>query len=516
MTRNGIGVVALVLAVGLCGCGRHGREAQETALLCYVGGTMRPAMEELAARYQRQTGHAVQLDFADSGQLLVKIEQAGRGDLLVVHDPFPAGAQRKGLAQRAWTPAVLDPVIVVPKGNPKAIHGFRDLAKPGLRVILSHEQYSTAGHIVARMAAKAGICQALDSNVVSRTRGGGEAANAVALGTADAAVVWKAVGVARADKLDIVPLEEGVRLLQGVDAVTSATYGVIEMDCVHVGMLTLTCSTQRETAGAFAEFVCAPENREVWLRNGFSPVPPGRELPATLVAASDRTLLVHCAAGMRVPVEAMAQAFEKRTGIRVNLTFEGSNRLLGQIKLTRRGDLYVAGDAEYVDMAAKDGLVARRATLGYFIPVLLVAKGNPRQVRALADLTAPNTRIGQGDEKSAAVGRIMPRLLALNGVDAAAWQSNVVMTTPTVNELGLGIKLGTLDATVVWDAIAAKYTNAADIVAIPRDRNVCPVVEAAVLTTATQPEAAADFLAFMASADGRQILKTSGYTVDKP
>ena len=258
----------------------------EAPLLCYVGGTMRPAMEELAKLYEQKTGRKVTMDFADSGQLMVKIEQTGIGDLYVAHDPFPAGVLKKGLGRRVWTTAVVDPLIVVAKGNPKGVQGFRDLAKPGLRVILSDDKYSTAGHVVARMAEKAGLTAALNSNIVSRMRGGSEAVNAVLLGTADAAVVWRAVAVARAGKLDTVPLEQDLLLVKGVDAVTTATYGVIEMDCIHVGIVSLTSSKMPEAAAAFAEFVAAPENRSVWDKHGFARVPEGRDLPAALPAAT--------------------------------------------------------------------------------------------------------------------------------------------------------------------------------------------------------------------------------------
>jgi molybdate transport system substrate-binding protein len=200
----------------------------------------------------------------------------------------------------------------------------------------------------------------------------------------------------------------------------------------------------------------------------------------------------------------------------VTTHYDGSYRLLGQIKLTRRGDVYVAGDADYVEMAAKDGLIAGRRVLCHFVPVIMVAKGNPKGVTGLPDLLKPGMRIGQADVQAAAVGRLMPTLLERSGVDAAAWRGNVVMETPTVNELAIAVKLGTVDAAVVWDAVASSYPKDADSVAIAKDRNVCPAVEAAVLTTSRDARLAEAFLEFMASETGRRILRELGYTVEKP
>ncbi len=479
-------------------------------LLVYVGGTMRPAMEELIKLYQARTGQPVQIDYADSGQLLVKIELTRRGDIYVAHDPYLGELMEKGLGDRGWTVASLTPVIVVQKGNPKDIRGFRDLAKPGLRLIIPDPQYATTGVIAAHMATKAGISQEMTQNIVTRTRGGSEAANAVCLGTADAAIVWNAVAHLRLDKLSVVPIEEGFVVK---DVVTTPS-GQVELDYVRVNVATLKASKVLPGARRFAEFLVSEEGRAVWLSYGFSPANAARPHPAATPLRGD--LLVHCAAGMRVPVSAMAAEFEKRHPVKVNVSYDGSNRLLGQIRLTGKGDVYVAGDAEYITMAETYGLVASSETLCHLVPVIMVAKGNPRKIGALRDLTRPGLRIAQGDPKAAAIGRIMPELLSLNGIDPAAWRQNVQLETATVTELALAIKLGTLDAAVVWNAVANTYADSADSIGIDRAKNVCPPVRAAVLRGAANPDAARAFLAYMVSDEARGILRTAGYTLDKP
>jgi len=194
----------------------------------------------------------------------------------------------------------------------------------------------------------------------------------------------------------------------------------------------------------------------------------------------------------------------------------GANTLLSQILLSRRGDVYIPGDADYIDMAAEKGLVESRKTVCYFVPVILVEKGNPKNIATLADLTRPGIRIAQGDERATAVGRLMPRILDLNGVDQAAWQKNVSATLPTVTELGLKVELRTVDAAIVWNSTAIRYLASADIIPIPRERNICPEVAAAVLKCTENPQGAAAFVDFLASERGRQVLIEAGYTVDKP
>ena len=224
-------------------------------------------------------------------------------------------------------------------------------------------------------------------------------------------------------------------------------------------------------------------------------------------------LFVYCAAGMRLPIEQIARDFEKSAGVKIELTYDGSNKLLGQIELTRKGDVYITGDADYLDMAKQKGFVASQCAICRFVPVIMVKKGNPLGVKTLADLLKPKVRIGQGDPKAAAIGRIMPRLLQLSGIDSAGWKANVVVVTATVNELANAIKLGTIDAAVVWNAIAASYPDAADAVAIDSARNVFPQVGGAVLTFCANRAAAQSFLDYVTGPAGRSVLARNGYSV---
>jgi ABC-type molybdate transport system substrate-binding protein len=249
-------------------CGKRSKAAIEP-LLCYVGGTMRPAMDSLIKLYQAKTGGKIDVDQGESGTLIVQIKETRKGDLFICHDPFVLELRKEGLEDKSWTVASIRPVIVVAKGNPKKVTGLKSLGEKGMRVILTHPVYSTLGHLVPKMAERAGITDALKANVVSETRSGGEAANAVGLGTADAALVWNAVAFLRMDKLDTVSVETGYQPKSGVDAVTSATFGTIDMGNIRVTLSTLKCSKRAADAAAFAEFIASPESRAVWKSFGF-------------------------------------------------------------------------------------------------------------------------------------------------------------------------------------------------------------------------------------------------------
>ena len=142
--RTIVSAACLVLAGALsAGCGKNnsGQSQAGKPLHCYVGGTMLPAMEKIARLYEAQTGQKVELDSADSGELMIRIQTQEVGDLYVSHDPFLDMLMAKGLGRQSWTMAVVTPVIVVPKGNPKGIKSVKDLARPGLKLALTDPRW---------------------------------------------------------------------------------------------------------------------------------------------------------------------------------------------------------------------------------------------------------------------------------------------------------------------------------------------------------------------------------------
>jgi molybdate transport system substrate-binding protein len=230
----------------------------------------------------------------------------------------------------------------------------------------------------------------------------------------------------------------------------------------------------------------------------------------------DRTLVLYCGAGIRPPAEELVKQFEQQSDVTVECDFAGSEVLLGRIKLTRSGDVYLPGDAHYVELARTEDLVAASKPVCYFVPVILVAKGNPRGIHTLADLVRPDIRIGLGDPEACAIGRVAARIFAKNGISDKDVADCVTFRSLTVNELGDKVKLGALDAVIVWDATAAYYQNATEVVRIPADQNVISTVPVAALNTSDEPELARQLMDFLASEQGKAVFAKHHYSVNKP
>ena len=242
-------------------------------LLVHVGGTMRPAMGELCALFEKESGIKAEINYNDSGSIITAIRTTGKGDVCMVHDPFGALMEKQGLIDKIYTVASLTPVIAVAKGNPKGIKGVSDLVRNDVKVGLTDAMYSTAGHIVNVVIRKAGVTADMGKKDITRARDGGSMANAVKLGSLDAAIVWNAVVFSRREALDAVPIEPSLLPVADVDAVTTATYGTIDMSSTKVQVMTLKGSRHIEAARKLVELVNSERGRLVFAKRGFSAAP---------------------------------------------------------------------------------------------------------------------------------------------------------------------------------------------------------------------------------------------------
>ncbi len=229
-------------------------------------------------------------------------------------------------------------------------------------------------------------------------------------------------------------------------------------------------------------------------------------------------LILYCGAGIRPAAEALIAAFEKETGIRVSPNYGGSGVLLGQLTAARRGDLFMPGAELYVDIAVENGLAdpATRRVVGYFVPVIFVQKGNPKGVGSVAHLARDDVRLGLGDERACAVGKKAVAIFEKSGVALADFEDNTVYKSGTVNELGLAIQLGNVDAVIIWDANARQFAAHGETVLIPPEQNAISAFPIAALTFSEHPGEAMRFIEFVTSGKGRRIVRECGYTVELP
>jgi molybdate transport system substrate-binding protein len=124
--------------------------------------------------------------------------------------------------------------------------------------------------------------------------------------------------------------------------------------------------------------------------------------------------------------------------------------------------------------------------------------------------------LGVGNPKACAIGKTSVLMFKKLGIDWSVVEKRAAYQALTVNELGQQIQVGTLDAVVVWDAIAVFYEKHGEIITIPPAENVVTEVAAGTLNTSSNPAAAKAFVEFLTTEQAKAVLRKHKYRVEAP
>lgn len=229
-----------------------------------------------------------------------------------------------------------------------------------------------------------------------------------------------------------------------------------------------------------------------------------------------KELLLYCGAGIRPPVDELVETFSHEQGVKIITDYAGSEVLISKVKITHRGDLYMPGDKYYVEQAAQEGMILSQRSVCYFVPTILVQKGNPKNIHDLQDLLGPGIKLGLGDAKACAIGKKVKLIFAKNNIPWEDIEKNLVFQSLTVNELGMLIQADSLDAVIVWDAIARYYSAHGEEVPIALEQNVISTVDVGVLKFTENRKLAEKFVDFLVSKQGQGIFEKHNYRTTPP
>lgn len=243
-----------------------------------------------------------------------------------------------------------------------------------------------------------------------------------------------------------------------------------------------------------------------------------------LIQPGDKTadatpLRLYCAAGIRPTVEKIAADYTARYGVRIDIHTGGSGTLLSQINAeAAQGegpDLYISAEAERIADGRAAGTLAETIPIGAQRPVLIVAPGNPKQIVSLYDLADPAKEIRFGiANEGAAVGN-MTRAIARDMSILDAIETYRKTEQETVVALVDAVRVGALDAAVVWDTIAA-MTDGVEVVEDPHPafRKHVSQIAVAVVATTQRPTEALRLARFITAKDaGLQAFADDGFEV---
>lgn len=227
-------------------------------------------------------------------------------------------------------------------------------------------------------------------------------------------------------------------------------------------------------------------------------------------AASSEPLVIYCAASNKPVIEKLRTDCERKFGIPVRVEYGPSQTLLSSIEVAKTGDLYLPADDSYLDLARHKQLVESEFPLAVMQARLAVKQGNPLGIERLDDIGAKSARLAQANPEAAAISKLVKERLTETGQwEALAAQTTVFKTT--VTEVANDVKVGAVDAGIVWDAMAQQYPDLA-FVELPELKAVQSHVALAVLTTSRQPQLAHQVARYLSADDGGlAVYREMGY-----
>ena len=230
-----------------------------------------------------------------------------------------------------------------------------------------------------------------------------------------------------------------------------------------------------------------------------------------------KTISAFVGSASKPPMEEAAQAFERATGIHVYANYGGSGTMLSQIELSKSGDIYMPGSPDYIVKAENKNVIdpASVKKVAYLVPVIAVQKGNPLNIRSLADLARPGLKVGIGNPEAVCLGLYSIEILDYNGLLADVGR-NIVVNVESCEKTAALISLKTVDAVIGWDVFHQWDPDTIDIVYVePAQLPRLAYIPAAISSFAADKSGAEKFLDFLVSAKGQEIFKKFGYITEE-
>ena len=224
-------------------------------------------------------------------------------------------------------------------------------------------------------------------------------------------------------------------------------------------------------------------------------------------------ITVFAGSASKPPLEEAAAMYQVETGVEVILHFGGSGAMLNQLRLSRKADLFIPGSPDFMAKAARLNLVntASEKIIAYLIPAINVPKGNPNNIQSLADLGRPGIRVGIADPAGACVGIYAVELLERNGLTATV-RPNLTGSVESCAKTAALIPLQAVDATIGWREFESWNPERTESILLPPEQIArIAYIPAAIANSATNVEAATDFLNFLSSESGKMYFRKWGY-----
>jgi molybdate transport system substrate-binding protein len=239
-----------------------------------------------------------------------------------------------------------------------------------------------------------------------------------------------------------------------------------------------------------------------------------------MVEALTGSITVFAAASLTDAFNEIAAEFKRQHGgVEVTFNFAGSSALRTQLEQGARADVFASADAVQMNNAKQSGVVAGGDKIFVRNALVVIApKGNPAQVRGLADLRRSGLKLVLAAPE-VPVGNYARQMLTKASVDPAYGAAfsedvlkNLVSNESNVKQVVAKVELGEADAGIVYGSdVTPSVAGNLTIVTVPASINVIAEYPIALTKDARNRRVALAFIDFVMSGTGQGILKKWGF-----
>jgi molybdate transport system substrate-binding protein len=219
------------------------------------------------------------------------------------------------------------------------------------------------------------------------------------------------------------------------------------------------------------------------------------------------SLTVLAAASLTETFNQIGKDFETANpGVKVTFSYGGSSGLAQQITSGAPADVFAAASPATMKTVTDAGDAAGDATV--FVKnqlVIAVAKGNPKGVKSLSDLTSTDLKVALCAEQ------VPCGAAAKKALDTAGVKITPVTQEQDVKSALSKVKLGEVDAALVYRTDAEAAAADVDGIEFPESAGAINDYPIVALKSAPNPAAATAFVAFVRTEPELKVLTDAGF-----
>jgi molybdate transport system substrate-binding protein len=221
----------------------------------FAGSASKPALDEAASTFEKQTGVNVYLTYGGSGNVLSQMELSKTGDLYIPGSPdYLVKAESKKITDPATTQIVayLIPAINVQAGNPKNIQSLSDLAKPDIKIGIGNPTTVCVGLYAIEILDNNNLLAEVYKNIITQASSCDNTATLISLRSVDAVMGWSVFHDWDPNNIDTIYLKP--------EQITRLAYIPAAMS---------TFAKEKEAAAAFIDFLASPTGQDIFKKWGY-------------------------------------------------------------------------------------------------------------------------------------------------------------------------------------------------------------------------------------------------------